>query len=117
MSDLSSWKLKRGAQEWPVKDATELQAWAKSGRIVPTDYIFNPTLDRWMLASEVPELTFVMDAKKRSASKGSCGLAIALFLFAVMLGMMNIGQGIGMILGGGAILFAIIAGILYVAGK
>lgn len=53
----------------------------------------------------------------RSASRNSCGLAFACFLFAVMLGMFGMGRGFAILLMLGAVVFALLAGILYVFRK
>ena len=54
------------------------------------------------------------DGQPRSAARGSCGIAIACILFAIMLGMFGMGQGFAMLLTLAAFIFAIIAGVLYV---
>lgn len=60
-------------------------------------------------------MTVTPDAPRpRPAARSSCGLAFALFLFSVMLGMMGIGSGISMLLFAGAVVFALLSGILYV---
>jgi uncharacterized membrane protein YccC len=53
----------------------------------------------------------------RAASRSSCGLAIACFLFAVMLGMFGMGKGFAILLTAAAFVFALLAGILYVFRK
>jgi hypothetical protein len=115
------WTIRRGDDEFTAPDTATLQQWARERRIFPTDYVFNHTLNRWMFAHELPELRGLLAVPvvpvNRNASRGSCGLAIAMFLFAVMLGMMHIGQGLGVLLGAAAFVFAIVAGVLYVIGK
>ena len=117
---MGEWKLKRGEQEWPIRDVAMLREWASGKRIVANDYVLNPTLNRWMLASEVPELAGLFappQSAGRPAARGSCGLAIACFLFAVMLGMFGMGQGIAYLLTGAAFVFLLVAGIMYVLNK
>lgn len=117
---MSEWKVKRGEEQWDIRDTAMLQEWARDRRITATDYVLNPTLDRWMLANEVPELSGLFTLKAasgRPAARGSCGLAFACFLFAVTLGILGMGQGIGMLLGAAAFVFAILAGILYVLNR
>ena len=110
------WKIKRDDREFMAPDTATLQLWAKEGHVVATDYVLNPTLDRWMYAREVAELANHF-AVNRQASRGSCGLAIALFLFAVMLGILELAPGIATLLGAGALAFVVVAGVLYVSGK
>ena len=52
-----------------------------------------------------------------SAAKSSCGLAFALFLFAVMLGMMGMGKMFAILLTAAAFFFALVSGVLYVLKK
>lgn len=59
---MSEWKVRRGDKEYPIADGATLIAWAKDGRVVPSDYIFNPILERWMYASEVGELADIFRA-------------------------------------------------------
>lgn len=112
---MAEWKIRRGEQEFTAPDTATLQQWAASGRVVGSDYVLNPTLQRWMYASEVAELSVaVQPPRGKSAARGACGLAIALFLFAVMLGMFGMGESFAVLLGAGAFVFAIVAGVLYV---
>lgn len=114
---MAEWKIRRGDDEFAAPDAATIQQWVAEGRVVPSDYVLNPTLNRWMYVSEAAELAAVhqqVEAAKRGTAAGrSCVLAVAMFLFAVMLGMWRVGEGFGMILGGLAIVFAVISLILY----
>ena len=83
---MAEWKLRRGEQEWPVKDVAELQEWANAGRLVSSDYVYNPTLEKWMYASEVAEIapSFQQQESSRlnqaSFGVGCLGLLVC-FLF------------------------------------
>jgi hypothetical protein len=57
------------------------------------------------------------EQRGRSAARGSCGLAVACFLFAILLGMFGMGQGLAMLLTGAAFVFAIFSGLFYVLKK
>jgi hypothetical protein len=52
-----------------------------------------------------------------SSARSSCGLAIALFLMSIALGMMGIGKGFAILLTIAAFFFALLAGLLYVLKK
>jgi hypothetical protein len=62
---MAEWKLKRGEQEWPIRDAEMLREWASSGRLNPDDYVFNPVLAKWVYARDVAELAGLMDPNRR----------------------------------------------------
>ena len=64
----SEWKLRRGADEYPVGTVATLNDWTNAGRIAPTDYIFNPVLERWMYAIEVAEIASYFAVQKSRAS-------------------------------------------------
>jgi uncharacterized membrane protein len=53
---MAEWKIRRGDSEWPVESVAMLQDWARAGRIIGSDYIFNPVLGKWMYAADVLEL-------------------------------------------------------------
>lgn len=50
------WKIRRGETEYEVSGTPALVQYARSGRIAATDYVFNPTLNQWQIAKDVPEL-------------------------------------------------------------
>jgi hypothetical protein len=77
---MTEWKLRRDEREWPVKDAAELQQWANTGHVSPSDYIYNPTLEKWMYAREIAELSLPPD---RRASSTGCSAAVACILLGV----------------------------------
>lgn len=80
---MAEWEVKRGDDEWPVADVQMLREWARTGRVSPTDYVYNPTLGRWIYASEVKEL----ESGSRSTGKVS-GVILALFIAAGLLGLL-----------------------------
>jgi hypothetical protein len=53
----------------------------------------------------------------KPGARQSCLLAVALFLFAVVLGMIGMGKGFAVLLTLAAFIFAIVSGILYVLNK
>jgi hypothetical protein len=60
---------------------------ARAGRIVPSDYVFNPTLDRWMYAREMAELEQGLAVRAGSAAPTKqTNWALALFVAAIMTG-------------------------------
>jgi hypothetical protein len=59
----------------------------------------------------------VVATKTSSSARSSCGLAIALFLMSIALGMMGIGKGFAILLTIAAFFFALLAGLLYVLKK
>lgn len=62
---MADWQLKRGDEVWPVADAEMLREWARNGRVLNDDYVFNPVLGQWMYAKEVGELAGVLDPNRR----------------------------------------------------
>ena len=87
---MSEWKVRRGEQEWPADDAATLRAWAESGKIVGSDYVFNPILQKWVYASEIAEINDIFANRKEKTdleklNKSSLGLGclgvLLLFLF------------------------------------
>lgn len=49
-------KLRRGETDFDVPNLATLVEWARAGRVAPTDYVYNPTLERWVYAREMGEL-------------------------------------------------------------
>jgi hypothetical protein len=80
------WKIKRGEDEFTAPDTATLRSWAANGRVVSTDYVFNPVLQRWMYASETGEIKDIFTIKASSVSTDSLrssGLLIGLLGIAI----------------------------------
>jgi len=99
---MSEWKVKRDETEFTVENTQMLRDWAKQGLIAPTDYVYNPTLQRWMYAREVAELQqvaseVVAEAKREAVIQGGTrvkqrvGAIIALTLFMILFGVSGCG--------------------------
>ena len=52
----SEWIVRIGDRDYPVDGLQQLQAWTAEGRVQPSDYVYHPTLERWLYAKEVEEL-------------------------------------------------------------
>lgn len=87
---MAEWRIKRGDEQFVAPDLPTLQAWAKSQRVRPDDYVFNPTLQNWMYARDAAELQSIFAAtlsrgaaehyNKVSFGMGCLGVLL-LFLF------------------------------------
>ena len=66
---MAEWQIKRGESQFAAPDLETLQAWARSGNIVQTDYVFNPVLQQWMYAKDLGELQAVFGSHKIQAEK------------------------------------------------
>lgn len=87
---VSEWKLRRGNDEWPVGDVAMLRQWTEAGKVSPSDYVFNPILQKWVYANEVAEINEIFAGRKTKSdleklNKSSLGLGclgvLLLFLF------------------------------------
>ncbi|HJP59242.1 MAG TPA: hypothetical protein VJ865_04570 [Gemmatimonadaceae bacterium] len=84
---MSAWKIRRGSEESDLDDA-RLREWAVAGRIADADYVYNPTLERWMYAKDVAEIAPLLRGKKASQqARSSCGLAILFAIVAAVVGL------------------------------
>lgn len=63
---MDGYKVKRGEVEYSAASLAELRQWALSGRVAPSDYVFNPTLGRWTYAREMQELRESFPAGKNA---------------------------------------------------
>lgn len=72
---MADWKLRRGEQEWRVKDAGMLKEWVSQGKIESSDYVFNPILNKWMYATEVAE---IRELFRPGTSYKGCQIALLL---------------------------------------
>lgn len=52
----SPYKLRRGETDYDVPNLETLREWARAGRVAPSDYVYNPTLERWAYARDLAEL-------------------------------------------------------------
>jgi hypothetical protein len=53
---MAEWKLKRGDEEYVAENFAKVEWWARNGMVRPGDYIYNPVLDRWMYARDMPDV-------------------------------------------------------------
>ena len=92
------WIVKINGQEFPAASLEQLMEWRANGRIQDNHYVFNPTLQRWQLASEVPELQMVRPGKVAAPPKKSglgkllllgCGGFLILAVIAGIVGSMK----------------------------
>lgn len=127
---MSEWKIRRGEQEFPVPSLPTLKTWTVAGRVQRDDYVFNPILDRWMFAHELPELAPIFASKAPAVApvvvaqpRGrmggiSCGCAVVLFLLTVLLATSGMEGGvIALLLVCATGAFALVGVILLVARK
>lgn len=119
---MREWKIRRGDDEFTAPDTKTLRDWASSGNISPTDYVHNPTLERWTFASEVPELASAFAAtpqpKNRQVSRASCGVSVVMLLLTVLcVTVVDGSTGMLLFFSAAALAFAAGAGIAYVAGR
>lgn len=80
---MTEWKMKRGDTEYPATSLAELRQWALKGNLVGSDYVFNPTLSKWMYARELEELKASFPAGKNGntlIAVGAVLLAMGLFI-------------------------------------
>lgn len=86
---MPEWKIKRGDSEFTAENDEALQLWAKEGRLVESDYVFNPTLQKWMYARETAELAGAFSLKAQRGNKnvgcslGVLGLLLCLFFWPI----------------------------------
>jgi|SRR5581483_1170825 len=52
----TGWIARIDERDYPADSAQTLRTWAQEGRLKASDYVFNPTLQRWMYAREAEEL-------------------------------------------------------------
>lgn len=118
------WRAADGAES-PAK-LDQIQVWAKHGRVKPETYIFNPITNTWLYAKDVQELRAhwptpptIGDTpvKRETAGRSLCGLAVALFLFSIVLGMLGMGKALSMLLVGGAFIFGVIGAVFLALRK
>lgn len=56
------YRVKLNDQEFTAESLTQLQQWTAEGRVPSSALIFHPTLERWMYASEMPEIAYAVAA-------------------------------------------------------
>lgn len=104
------YRLKRGEQEFQVRGGiARLQEAARLGRVVPSDYVYNPVLERWMYARDMAELQGQLGAvAAQKESKQGHRTAWMLFLLSILCGLL-INQFVGVVLFIVAIVVAVMA--------
>lgn len=103
------YRLKRGEQEYQIRGLARLQEAARIGRVVPSDYVFNPVLERWMYARDMAELQGQLGAvAAQKESKQGHRTAWMLFLLSILCGLL-INQFVGVVLFIVAIVVAVMA--------
>jgi hypothetical protein len=83
------WKTRTpDGEEQTVGDLETLKRWASEGRIVTTDYVWNPILGKWCYALEVVELGGIVNPVRgvTSARRG-CTASVGILLLGLV-GMM-----------------------------
>lgn len=65
---MAEWKIRRGDDEFTAPDVETLRGWAAEGRVVGSDYVMNPMLNRWMYASEAVELAGIYSRHAATAT-------------------------------------------------
>lgn len=79
----SNWKVRRQDIEYSAANFEELLEWVRRGKVAPSDYVFNPVLERWMYASEVKELVFVPSSAPKRTSPIALGCLVLLLLVGI----------------------------------
>ena len=84
--DDENWKTRQpdGAEQ-TIGTLAALKEWASAGRIVKTDYVWNPIVQRWQLAADTIELTGIVGGVRGvSSQRHLFGCALAMLLFGVI---------------------------------
>ena len=63
-----SWLIRRGDDEFVAPTIEALIDWLKTGRVLPTDFVWHPTLTSWMRPQEVPAIQAIQRATEPSLS-------------------------------------------------
>lgn len=105
----TAYRLKRGEEEFQVPSLERLREYARAGRVVDSDYVYNPVLERWMYARDMAELQgeFGAIARQRESKQGH-KTAWTLFLLAILCGLF-VNTFLGMVLGVVAVVVAALA--------
>lgn len=84
----AAWMVRRGDEKFPVRGIAQLQEWARAGRILPSDYVFNPVLTRWMYARDAAELApiFAESGRQERASRGTSKAGLGLLFGGIVIG-------------------------------
>jgi hypothetical protein len=94
---MDAWRLRNDSGESPVSGVAALCDLVREGKLKASDYVYNPTLDKWMYAADVLELrgAFAPAAPKRrmgntEATAIGCAFIVAVafvgWLFIALLG-------------------------------
>jgi hypothetical protein len=100
---VSEWKIKRGDSEFIAADDATLKQWARERRVIETDLVLHPVLERWMYARELGELSgsfaqmpqVVITKQATSPIAMTCAILVgiaALFLILVLVLPMIFGK-------------------------
>lgn len=121
------WKIRAADGSEQVQRLEQIQVSAKHGRVKPDSYVFNPVTEQWRYGREIEELRAYWPvaavtvtppiAQQATAAKSMCGVAVALFLFSVALGMLNMGKALSLLLVAAAVLCGIVGTIFYALKK
>jgi len=105
----TTYRLKRGEAEFHVPGLDRLREYARSGRVVASDYVFNPVLERWMYARDMAELQGEFGSVERAKeSKQGHRTAWLLFLLSILCGLL-LNRFVGVVLFVAAIVVAVMA--------
>jgi hypothetical protein len=78
---MADWRIKRGDEEFSTGNLNQLRSWVRNGRVVGSDLIYHPTLEKWLYASEVQEIKGELPSTTATGKKvptcPSCGGTIA----------------------------------------
>jgi hypothetical protein len=66
------WIWRRGDEQVASNSLNDLQSWARSGKIQPSDYVWNPILQKWMYARESEELRPFLGQQATEAQTKPC---------------------------------------------
>jgi hypothetical protein len=83
LTESTTYKIRRGEEEFTTAGLEELRAFVRSGRVLESDYVFNPMLEKWMYARELAELA---DAFKAPRAKKDNKVSWLLFLVSILVG-------------------------------
>jgi|SRR5581483_4697730 len=53
---MEQWKLRRNNAEMPIGGTGELQQLVRDGKVLESDYVWNPILEKWLYARDVAEV-------------------------------------------------------------
>lgn len=89
MATSESWKTRAFGVEVEVTGPEHLRELAESGDIQPSDYVFNPVLQRWMYARDVEEIADVLKDRRATKILARVGGLLAVLFAAVTIAMID----------------------------